>query len=83
MKKQKQKSGIARLLEIAGKRKGLLFLSGLLAIVHAVLTLVPYALVYYILKELLTIGISAGEISKWLVWAFLAISTSLPRLTVI
>ena len=76
MKKQKQKSGIARLLEIAGKRKGLLFLSGLLAIVHAVLTLVPYALVYYILKELLTIGISAGEISKWLVWAFLAISGS-------
>ncbi len=76
MKKQKQKSGIARLLVIAGKRKGLLFLSGLLAIVHAVLTLVPYALVYYILKELLTIGISAGEISKWLVWAFLAISGS-------
>ncbi|MDR7129565.1 ATP-binding cassette subfamily B protein [Algoriphagus sp. 4150] len=50
--KQRKQTGIARLLEIAGRRKGLLFVSGFLAIVHAVLSLVPYVLVFYIIREL-------------------------------
>ena len=41
-----------RLLQIAGQRKGLLFTSCILAILHSVLSLVPYALVFYIIKEL-------------------------------
>ena len=41
-----------RLLQIAGQRKGLLFTSCILAVLHSVLSLVPYALVFYIIKEL-------------------------------
>ena len=40
-----------RLLQIAGQRKGLLFTSCILAVLHSVLSLVPYALVFYIIKE--------------------------------
>jgi ATP-binding cassette subfamily B protein len=59
-----RKSGIARLLEIAGKRKGLLVVSGLLAVIHAVLALAPYVLVFYIIDQLLQTG--AGEVSNQL-----------------
>lgn len=41
-----------RLLQIVGQRKGLLFTSCILAVLHSVLSLVPYALVFYIIKEL-------------------------------
>ncbi|GJH39833.1 ABC transporter ATP-binding protein [Capnocytophaga sp. HP1101] len=41
-----------RLLQIAGQRKALLFASCTLAVIHAVLSLVPYALVFYIIREL-------------------------------
>ena len=41
-----------RLLQIAGQRKDLLFTSCILAVLHSVLSLVPYALVFYIIKEL-------------------------------
>ncbi|MFC2349459.1 ABC transporter ATP-binding protein [Capnocytophaga granulosa] len=41
-----------RLLQIAGQRKGLLFTSCILVVLHSVLSLVPYALVFYIIKEL-------------------------------
>ncbi len=50
--RQKRKSGVLRLLEIAGRRKGLLIASGLLAVLHALLSLVPYVLVFYIIREL-------------------------------
>ncbi len=49
----KNKQGIARLLEIAGERKGLLLISGFLATLSAAFFLVPYAGAYYILAELL------------------------------
>ena len=39
-----------RLLQIAGQRKTLLLASCTLAIIHAVLSLVPYALVFYIIQ---------------------------------
>jgi len=49
----KQKNGLPRLLELAGQRKGLLILSGLLSSLSAVFMLVPYASVYVIVRELL------------------------------
>lgn len=49
----KSKTGIPRLLEIAGEKKGLLLLSGLLSSTSAVLMLVPFISVYFILAELL------------------------------
>lgn len=46
-------SGVTRLLEMAGEKRGLMLVSGLLSSISAVCMLVPYASVYFILKELL------------------------------
>ena len=40
--KQKKKSGVSRLFEIAGEKKGLLMLAGVLSAVSALCMLVPY-----------------------------------------
>ena len=52
MDKTKKKEGLSRLFEIAGQKKGLLFLAGLLSAGSAVCMLVPYWAVYEVLKEL-------------------------------
>ena len=56
MEKSKKKKGLSRLFEIAGQKKGLLILAGVLSAGSAVCMLVPYWAVYEILKELLTHG---------------------------
>ena len=56
MEKSKKKEGLARLFEIAGQKKGLLILAGVLSAGSAVCMLVPYWAVYEVLKELLTHG---------------------------
>ena len=53
MQKDKRKTGIARLLELSGQKKGLLLVSFVTGTVHALLTMVPYMLILYILTELL------------------------------
>ena len=55
---KKKKSGIARLLAIAGERRGLVSLSCALAAVSAALMLVPFLNVYFILGELLRRGVT-------------------------
>jgi ATP-binding cassette subfamily B protein len=47
------KTGVSRLLEIAGEKRGLMLVSGLLSSLSAVCMLVPYVSVFFILKELL------------------------------
>ncbi len=74
--KKKQKSGIARLLEIAGERKGLLILSGILSVIHVVLSMVPYVLIYYIIEKLLGNKVSGSDINTYLIWAFAAVVLS-------
>ena len=59
--KQKRKSGVARLFEIAGEKKGLLILAGILSAVSALCMLVPYWSVYEVLKELLLHGSKINE----------------------
>ena len=56
MNKTEKKEGLARLFEIAGQKKGLLILAGILSVGSAVCMLVPYWAVYEVLKELLTHG---------------------------
>ena len=78
MEKQKTKQGLARLFEIAGQRKGLLILAGVLSAASAACMLVPYWAVYRILTELLenagdTGGIDAGRLVKWGWIAFLGL----------
>jgi len=53
LEETKQKTGLPRLLELAGQRKGLLILSGVLSSLSAICMLVPYASVYIIVLELL------------------------------
>ena len=56
MDKTKKKEGLARLFEIAGQKKGLLILAGVLSAGSAICMLVPYLAVYEVLKELLMHG---------------------------
>lgn len=56
MKQEKKKKGLSRLIEIAGQRKGLLILAGVLSAASAACMLVPYWAVYEILRELLEHG---------------------------
>lgn len=73
MKEEKnKKSGIARLLEIAGQKKCLLFVSGFLSVVHALLSLVPYILVFYIIRELTKENINFSLVNTYVIYAILA-----------
>ncbi len=75
-KKAKQKSGISRLLEIAGAKKYLLVLSAITVVIHAVLTMIPYVLVFYILKELTAGQMPDPSIYLYLKWAAISVGVS-------
>ncbi len=77
MKKQKRKKGIARLLEIAGRRKGTLFLSGILALLHTLLSLVPYILVFYIIVQLTQNEVNFELAKTYIVYAVIAVIVSM------
>lgn len=74
MEKSKKKKGLSRLFEIAGQRKGLLILAGLLSAGSAACMLVPYWAVYEILKELLSHGsnLSASDGTGITYWGWVA-----------
>lgn len=74
MEKSKKKKGLSRLFEIAGQRKGLLILAGLLSAGSAVCMLIPYWAVYEILKELLSHGsnLSASDGTGITYWGWVA-----------
>lgn len=73
-KQKKKKQGLARLLEIAGQKRGLLMLAGLLSAGSAVCMLVPYWSVYEILGELLSHGgdASAADGARMIRWGWTA-----------
>jgi ATP-binding cassette subfamily B protein IrtA len=62
----KMKSGVSRLLEIAGGRKRLLLLSAILAILHVLLAVVPYILMYAILEAMMTPPVDAVLIKTYI-----------------
>ena len=72
MRKRKKKKGIFRLLEIAGRRKNLLIVSGVLALLHAILSLVPYVLIFYIIKELTRVPVDYSLTRHYVVQAVIA-----------
>ena len=59
MTEMKKKEGLSRLFQIAGQRKGLLILSGVLSAGSALCMLTPYWAVYEVLNELL---VNAGDL---------------------
>ncbi len=69
MGETKTKTGMMRLLEIAGEKRGLLLCSGLFSSASAVLMLVPFISVYFILAELLRHAAAPGGIDgKTMIW---------------
>ena len=74
MEKSKKKEGLSRLFEIAGQRKGLLILAGMLSAGSAICMLVPYWAVYEILKELLSHGVNpaASDGTYMMRWGWIA-----------
>ncbi|WP_228451975.1 ABC transporter ATP-binding protein [Chryseobacterium sp. G0186] len=74
---KKRKNGIARLLEIAGRRKMLLFLSGFLSVIHAFLSLVPYILVFYIIRELTKETVNFSLARQYIIYAVMAAVVSM------
>ena len=64
MTPNKKKEGLARLFQIAGERKGLLILSGILSAISALCMLVPYWSIYEILNELLSKAGNLGSIDS-------------------
>lgn len=74
---QKRKNGIARLLQIAGRKKGLLFVSGALAVLHALLSLVPYILVFYIIRELTKESVDLSLTRTYIIYAVIAAVVSM------
>ncbi|MDR9506463.1 ABC transporter ATP-binding protein [Brevibacillus agri] len=69
--KRKPKTGMARLLELAGEKKTLMVCSAVLSTVSVFLLLVPYLSIYYVLAELLrhAADISAVDASYVIAWA--------------
>ena len=73
-KREQKKQGVARLLEVAGQRTGTLILSSLLAIAGAILSLVPFIIIYLITVRLLDPSFGAQDYGYiWrLAWFVLA-----------
>ncbi|MFP3834538.1 ABC transporter ATP-binding protein [Chryseobacterium sp. SIMBA_028] len=74
---KKRKNGIARLLEIAGRRKMLLFFSGFLSVIHALLSLIPYILVFYIIRELTRETVDFSRARQYIIYALIAAVVSM------
>lgn len=66
-----------RLLQIAGQRKTLLLASCTLAVIHSVLSLVPYALVFYIIKELTQSQPNFTTVRQYVIYAIVIVIVSM------
>jgi ATP-binding cassette subfamily B protein len=69
-KRLQAKKGFARLLELAGERRGMLIVAGILSSFSAICMLVPYLSVYAIMKELLDhaadpVSADKGLVLRW------------------
>jgi len=74
-KNKKKKNGLARLFEIAGEKKGLLILSGILSSLSAICMLTPFWAVYEILNELLVNMTDISKVNSAFIihWAWIAL----------
>ncbi len=80
-----KKSGLSRLLEIAGERRGLLILSGVLSTLSTLLMFIPFVSIYFIVAELLKNAADASLINtslirNWGLWALLSLLAALAAL---
>ena len=54
-KKRRNKTGMARCLELASAHRGLIIISGILAALAAVCTFIPYLSIYFVIRELIKV----------------------------
>ena len=54
IKEKKSKTGLARCMELAKNKRGLIFLSMIFSSLSSIASFVPYLAVYYIIREILT-----------------------------
>ena len=66
--KKKQKTGIARLMEIAGTKSVYLVLTGLLSVIAVIAQITPYVTVYLLVKELVANISNIQAINTAYVW---------------
>lgn len=76
---KKRKPGLKRLLEIAGEKKYLLILSGIISTLSVLLLLVPYISVYHIMAELLRnasdiTSVDGDFMIKWAVYGLISMA---------
>jgi ATP-binding cassette subfamily B protein len=77
--KIKQKTGISRILELAGQKKTLLILSGILSTASVILLLGPYFSVYFVLSSLLqnAAGLAPLNGDEMIRWAVIGLGSLL------
>lgn len=77
--RRKRKTGLARLLQIAGTKKWWLLASMTLAVASAAAQFLPFISIYHILAELARNAAAPEHVSKTLVWhwAYIALAGSL------
>ena len=63
-KKSKEKTGISRLLELAGQRKTLMIIGAILSTVAALFQLLPYLAIYKVMTELLKHASDLEQINR-------------------
>lgn len=75
-KNRKQKTGMARCLELASKHKGLIILSGILAALAAICSFLPYLSIYFIIRELIGVfpDINAANMSAVMMYGWIALA---------
>ncbi|WP_160714843.1 ABC transporter ATP-binding protein [Chitinophaga solisilvae] len=73
-KQEKKPSGVARLLQIAGRRKRLLTLSAVLAVLHALLALIPYVLMYAVIRNMMQPVTDKVLLQTWIFRAGIAVA---------
>ncbi len=78
-KNKKSKQGIMRLLEIAGKKKWKLFISGFLAVISAVLSLAPFIIIYLVMVKLLDTSFGAKDYDYIWKLAWIAVGAIIGR----
>jgi ATP-binding cassette, subfamily B, bacterial IrtA/YbtP len=74
----KRKSAISRLFEIAGEKKLLLILSGIVSVISTIMLFIPYVAVYFIVNELLKHATNPAMSNTILIeqWAVRALITT-------
>lgn len=74
--RRKQKTGMSRCLELASKHRGLIIISGMLAVLAAICSFIPYLSIYLVVRELTGVfpDMSAANMTAVLRYGWIALA---------